>query len=81
MDTPKNSPQPIVFVYAKETNVRVLGLEELGLDSVVADILINEGYVHTASLGACSFIESLANEKDDAEIVRRVRELSKQIRY
>lgn len=49
-----------IFVYAKYGKVKVLDLET-ALNSE-EDKLKSEGYIHTATLDPCRFIEYLCNE-------------------
>lgn len=49
-----------IFVYAKDSKIKVLDLES-ALDGG-EDKLKNEGYIHTATIDPCRFIEYLCNE-------------------
>jgi len=45
-----------VFVYSKNGIIKVLGLNE-----AISNTLLQEGWVHTATLDACAYIEYLCN--------------------
>jgi hypothetical protein len=49
----------IVFVYSKNGIIKVLDLD---LDKVKNNTLLQEGWVHTATLDPCAYIEYLCNE-------------------
>ena len=56
----------IVFVYSKNGIIKVLDL-----DKAKNNTLLQEGWVHTATLDPCAYIEYLCNEsssiKDDVK--------------
>jgi hypothetical protein len=56
----------IVFVYSKKGIIKVLNLTES-----ISNTLLQEGWVHTATLDPCAYIEYLCNEsssiKDDVK--------------
>lgn len=52
-----------IFVYAKDGKIKVLDLES-ALDGG-EEKLKNEGYIHTATLDPCRFIEYLCNESQN----------------
>jgi len=47
----------IVFVYEKNGTIKVLDLNE-----AISNTLLQEGWVHTATLDACAYIEYLCNQ-------------------
>ena len=49
-----------IFVYAKDGKIKVLDLESI-IDGKEEN-LKNEGYIHTATIDPCRFIEYLCNE-------------------
>lgn len=61
-----------VFVYAKDGVVKVLNLAESQRQQ---QKLLDEGYVHTATLDACRYIVYIANCQDDKEILSTVKGL------
>lgn len=64
--------QVFVFIYAKGYEIKVLNVEESKrLDSE----LKSEGWKHTATLDACTFIQYLHNDCDS--IRKEVKNLSK----
>ena len=64
--------QLFVFVYAKDGVVKALSIEESRNQHTK---LLDDGYVHTATLEACIFINYIANCQDDAEILSVVKGL------
>ena len=47
----------IVFVYSKNGIIKVLDLDE-----AISNTLLQEGWVHTATLDPCAYIEYLCNQ-------------------
>jgi hypothetical protein len=47
----------IVFVYSKNGIIKVLDL-----DKSISNTLLQEGWVHTATLDPCAYIEYLCNQ-------------------
>jgi hypothetical protein len=47
----------IVFVYSKNGIIKVLDLDE-----AISNKLLQEGWVHTATLDPCAYIEYLCNQ-------------------
>jgi len=61
-----------VFVYAKDGVVKALNFAESHRHQ---QKLLDEGYVHTATLEACRYIVYIANCQDDKEILNTVKGL------
>lgn len=61
-----------VFVYAKDGVVKALNTEE---SREHHKKLLDEGYVHTATMDACRYIVYIANCQDDKEILSTVKGL------
>jgi hypothetical protein len=53
----------IVFVYYKEDKIKVLTLEQ---SKDKHEQIISEGWIHTATLDSCVYIEHLFNNNEDA---------------
>lgn len=47
----------IVFVYSKNGIIKVLDLDE-----AISNTLLQQGWVHTATLDPCAYIEYLCNQ-------------------
>lgn len=58
----------IVFVYSNGREIKVYGAEE-------AKKFKQEGWVHTATLNACTYIQYLTNNKSDKDILETVKDL------
>ena len=63
--------EQIVFIYAKEGEIKVLGLENSIANK---ESLIKEGWKHTQTIDACMWIEYIHNNCN--HIVREVKSLS-----
>ena len=63
----------IVFVYAKNGKIKCLTGSE---SRIVENILIEEGWVHTSTLNACTFIDFLHNSSKE-EALESIYNLSK----
>ena len=55
-----------VFVYAKDNKIAVLDLETAMNGK--EEKLLNEGYIHTATLDPCRFIEYLCNDSKNVTV-------------
>jgi hypothetical protein len=64
--------QTFVFVYAKGFKIKVLNIEE---SKRLDTDLKSDGWKHTATLDACTFIQFLHNDCDN--IRKKVKSLSK----
>ena len=65
--------KPYVFVYAKDKVIKVLDTEE---SIQLHKTLIKNGWKHTATLNACTFIEYLHNMCGEVDLFNEVKELS-----
>ena len=63
-----------VFVFHKEGEIKVFDLETL--KNLEGESLASKGWEHTATLNPCVFIEYLANNKNYAEIINKIKQLS-----
>ena len=70
------NPQNFVFVYAKESEIKVLNIDNA---KTLHNKLISEGWVHTQTLDACIFIEYLHNHCDEIDLIEEVNSLTKSI--
>ena len=64
--------QTFVFVYAKGYEIKVLNLGE---SKMLDAKLKSEGWKHTSTLNACTFIQYLHNDCDN--ITKEIKNLSK----
>ena len=54
-----------IFIYAKDGKVKVLNIEDAAAQ---AELLLSDGWKHTATLDSCTWIEYLCNSCYDVEI-------------
>ena len=62
------------FVFHKNNKIKVLNREEA---VELHENLLNNGWVHTATINAGSFIENLFNECEEEEIIDKINSFSK----
>ena len=64
----------VVFVYAKDNKIKVLGLEDA---KNLNDTLKSVGWKHTETIDACAWMEYLHNMCEDVDVYESVISLSK----
>lgn len=64
----------LVFVYAKDNEIKVLDFEKA---KNIEDVLKSEGWFHTATLDPCVFIQHLHNNCEEFELSHEIKLLSK----
>jgi ABC-type uncharacterized transport system ATPase subunit len=68
----ENENKPVVvFIYAKDGRIKVLGLDDAYEQH---DYLPSEGWVHTATLDACIFLQFLHN---DCSLFEKIKQINK----
>ena len=70
------NPQNFVFVYAKESEIKVLNIENA---KILHKQLLEVGWLHTQTLDACMYIEYLHNHCDEVDLIEEVNSLTKSI--
>lgn len=68
--------QVFVFVYSKNKQIKVLGLEK---DRESKETLIKEGWKHIHTIDVCVWMEYLHNNCDDIDVIDEVKSLSRVI--
>jgi hypothetical protein len=63
-----------VFLYAKGKEIKALNLEE---SLRLSDSLLKDGWNHTQTLDAYTYIQYLHNDCEDEEILNEIKSLSK----
>lgn len=60
------------YVYSKENKVKVLDHDT---SLAISDLLIKDGWKHTATLNSVAFIQYLANCKSSFEVIKEIHNL------
>lgn len=63
----------VIFVYSKNSRIRVLGLENAKDEH---DSLLKDGFIHTQTIDPRPFIENLFNHCTNEEIIYEIKSLS-----
>jgi hypothetical protein len=71
--THKETPEPILFIYHKDNKIKALALEAAKWEG---QRLKNEGWNHTATIHAGTFIEHIYNNLESSdELSQEIKEL------
>ena len=71
---PTQNNNQFVFVYTKESKVKVLDLET---SKELHNSMIKEGYKHISTLDPCKWIEHILNQDNDEDVLRELKDFSK----